>query len=203
MQQAVLKGQKPLTKRPGEYLEPVDFDALKEELQQKQQHKVTEEDVISYALYPKVYEQYIQTFEKFGDVSILDTPTFFFGMRDNETVEIEIDKGKILIITLKTITKPDENGMCTVFFDMNGQARRVRIKDENVQSSKRAKPKADKSNPTHIGAQMPGTVLQVDVSEGDEVEANQSLIITEAMKMETTVQAPFKGIVKKISCISE
>ncbi len=84
------------------------------------------------------------------------------------------------------------------FFDMNGQARRVRIKDENVQSSKRAKPKADKSNPTHIGAQMPGTVLQVDVSEGDEVEANQSLIITEAMKMETTVQAPFKGIVKKI-----
>lgn len=198
LQQAVLKGQKPLTKRPGEYLEPVDFDALKEELQQKQQHKVTEEDVISYALYPKVYEQYIQTFEKFGDVSILDTPTFFFGMRDNETVEIEIDKGKILIITLKTITKPDENGMCTVFFDMNGQARRVRIKDENVQSSKRAKPKADKSNPTHIGAQMPGTVLQVDVSEGDEVEANQSLIITEAMKMETTVQAPFKGIVKKI-----
>lgn len=85
-------------------------------MQQKQQNKVTEEDVISYALYPKVYEQYIQTFEKFGDVSILDTPTFFFGMRDNETVEIEIDKGKILIITLKTITKPDENGMCTVFF---------------------------------------------------------------------------------------
>ncbi|WP_341776282.1 pyruvate carboxylase [Staphylococcus hyicus] len=198
LQQAVLKGQKPLTKRPGEYLKPVDFDALKEELQQKQQHKVTDEDVISYALYPKVYEQYIQTYEKFGDVSILDTPTFFFGMRDNETVEIEIDKGKILIITLKTITQPDENGMCTVFFDMNGQARRVRIKDENVQSSKRAKPKADKTNPSHIGAQMPGTVLQVDVKEGDEIEANQSLIITEAMKMETTVQAPFKGTVKKI-----
>lgn len=198
LQQAVLKGQKSLTKRPGEYLEPVDFEALREELQQKQQDKVTDEDLISYALYPKVYEQYVQTYEKFGDVSILDTPTFFFGMRDNETVEIEIDKGKILIITLKTITKPDENGMCTVFFDMNGQARRVQIKDENVQASHLAKPKADKSNPTHIGAQMPGTVLQVNVSEGDAVEANQSLIITEAMKMETTIQAPFKGTVKKV-----
>lgn len=198
LQQAVLKGQKSLTKRPGEYLEPVDFEALREELQQKQQDKVTDEDLISYALYPKVYEQYVQTYEKFGDVSILDTPTFFFGMRDNETVEIEIDKGKILIITLKTITKPDENGMCTIFFDMNGQARRVQIKDENVQASHLAKPKADKSNPTHIGAQMPGTVLQVNVSEGDAVEANQSLIITEAMKMETTIQAPFKGTVKKV-----
>ena len=198
LQQAVLKGQKSLTKRPGEYLEPVDFEALREELQQKQQDKVTDEDLISYALYPKVYEQYVQTYEKFGDVSILDTPTFFFGMRDNETVEIEIDKGKILIITLKTITKPDENGMCTVFFDMNGQARRVQIKDENVQASHLAKPKADKSNPTHIGAQMPGTVLQVNVSEGDAVEANQSLIITEAMKMETTIQAPFRGTVKKV-----
>ncbi|WP_281182998.1 pyruvate carboxylase [Staphylococcus schleiferi] len=198
LQRVILKGQAPLTERPGEYLEPIDFDALREELQEKQQEKVTEQDLISYALYPKVYEQYVKTYEQFGNVAILDTPTFFFGMRDNEKIEIEIDKGKILIIQLKTITNPDENGVRTVFFDMNGQARRIQVKDENIQASHLAKPKADKADPTHIGAQMPGTIIEVKVAEGEQVEAGQSLIISEAMKMETTIQAPFKGTIKKI-----
>ncbi|MBF1993650.1 pyruvate carboxylase [Staphylococcus schleiferi] len=198
LQRVILKGQAPLTERPGEYLEPIDFDALREELQEKQQEKVTEQDLISYALYPKVYEQYVKTYEQFGNVAILDTPTFFFGMRDNEKIEIEIDKGKILIIQLKTITNPDENGVRTVFFDMNGQARRIQVKDENIQASHLAKPKADKADSTHIGAQMPGTIIEVKVAEGEQVEAGQSLIISEAMKMETTIQAPFKGTIKKI-----
>ncbi|MGX0563664.1 pyruvate carboxylase [Staphylococcus schleiferi] len=198
LQRVILKGQAPLTERPGEYLEPIDFDALREELQEKQQEKVTEQDLISYALYPKVYEQYVKTYEQFGNVAILDTPTFFFGMRDNEKIEIEIDKGKILIIQLKTITNPDENGVRTVFFDMNGQARSIQVKDENIQASHLAKPKADKADPTHIGAQMPGTIIEVKVAEGEQVEAGQSLIISEAMKMETTIQAPFKGTIKKI-----
>ncbi|MBT2813591.1 pyruvate carboxylase [Staphylococcus coagulans] len=198
LQRVILKGQAPLTERPGEYLEPIDFDALREELQEKQQEKVTEQDLISYALYPKVYEQYVKTYEQFGNVAILDTPTFFFGMRDNEKIEIEIDKGKILIIQLKTITNPDENGVRTVFFDMNGQARRIQVKDENIQASHLAKPKADKADLSHIGAQMPGTIIEVKVAEGEQVEAGQSLIISEAMKMETTIQAPFKGTIKKV-----
>ncbi len=198
LQRVILRGQAPLTERPGEYLEPIDFDALREELQEKQQEKVTEQDLISYALYPKVYEQYVKTYEQFGNVAILDTPTFFFGMRDNEKIEIEIDKGKILIIQLKTITNPDENGVRTVFFDMNGQARRIQVKDENIQASHLAKPKADKTDSSHIGAQMPGTIIEVKVAEGEQVEAGQSLIISEAMKMETTIQAPFKGTIKKV-----
>ncbi len=198
LQRVILKGQAPLTERPGEYLEPIDFDALREELQEKQQEKVTEQDLISYALYPKVYEQYVKTYEQFGNVAILDTPTFFFGMRDNEKIEIEIDKGKILIIQLKTITNPDENGVRTVFFDMNGQARRIQVKDENIQASHLAKPKADKTDSSHIGAQMPGTIIEVKVAEGEQVEAGQALIISEAMKMETTIQAPFKGTIKKV-----
>ncbi len=198
LQRVILKGQAPLTERPGEYLEPIDFDALREELQEKQQEKVTEQDLISYALYPKVYEQYVKTYEQFGNVAILDTPTFFFGMRDNEKIEIEIDKGKILIIQLKTITNPDENGVRTVFFDMNGQARRIQVKDENIQASHLAKPKADKADSSHIGAQMPGTIIEVKVAEGEQVETGQSLIISEAMKMETTIQAPFKGTIKKV-----
>ena len=94
LQEVILKGQQPLTERPGEYLEPVNFDEIREELADKQQGEVTEQDVISYVLYPKVYNQYIQTKEQYGDLSLLDTPTFLFGMRNGETVEIEIDTAK-------------------------------------------------------------------------------------------------------------
>lgn len=199
LQKVILKGQTALTDRPGEYLEPVDFEAVRKELEEKQEREVTEPDIISYVLYPKVYEQFISTREQFGNVSLLDTPTFFFGMRSNETVEIEIDTGKRLIITLKTITEPDEKGIRTIFYDMNGQARRIFIQDENVKASESVKPKADKLNPNHIGAQMPGSVTEVKISEGESVTSGQALLITEAMKMETTIQSPFDGVVKKVT----
>ncbi|PTG27419.1 pyruvate carboxylase [Staphylococcus capitis] len=202
LQEVILKGQQPLTERPGEYLEPVDFDEIREELAEKQQGEVTEQDVISYVLYPKVYNQYIQTKEQYGDLSLLDTPTFLFGMRNGETVEIEIDTGKRLIIKLETISEPDENGNRTIYYAMNGQARRIYIKDENVKTNANVKPKADKTNPSHIGAQMPGSVTEVKVTVGDEVKANQPLLITEAMKMETTIQAPFDGVIKQVTVVS-
>ncbi|MBK3719827.1 2-oxoglutarate carboxylase small subunit [Staphylococcus arlettae] len=199
LQKVILKGQQPLTDRPGEYLPSVDFEQVRQELEQLQLKDVTEQDIISYVLYPKVYEQYIQTREQFGNVSILDTPTFFFGMRHNETVEIGIDTGKRLIITLKAITEPDDKGVRTIFFDMNGQARRIYIQDENVKANASVKPKADKLNPNHIGAQMPGSVTEVKTKEGESVKSGQALLITEAMKMETTIQAPFEGVVRKIT----
>ncbi|MBW4837498.1 MAG: pyruvate carboxylase [Staphylococcaceae bacterium] len=202
LQEVILKGQQPLTERPGEYLEPVDFDEIREELAEKQEGEVTEQDVISYVLYPKVYNQYIQTKEQYGDLSLLDTPTFLFGMRNGETVEIEIDTGKRLIIKLETISEPDENGNRTIYYAMNGQARRIYIKDENVKTNANVKPKADKTNPSHIGAQMPGSVTEVKVAVGDEVKANQPLLITEAMKMETTIQAPFDGVIKQVTVVS-
>lgn len=202
LQEVILKGQQPLTERPGEYLEPVNFDEIREELADKQQGEVTEQDVISYVLYPKVYNQYIQTKEQYGDLSLLDTPTFLFGMRNGETVEIEIDTGKRLIIKLETISEPDENGNRTIYYAMNGQSRRIYIKDENVKTNANVKPKADKTNPSHIGAQMPGSVTEVKVATGDEVKANQPLLITEAMKMETTIQAPFDGVIKQVTVVS-
>ncbi|PTE74556.1 pyruvate carboxylase [Staphylococcus devriesei] len=199
LQEVILKGQRPLTERPGEYLESVDFDAIRQELVEKDYGEVTEQDVISYVLYPKVFDQYIQTKQQYGDLSLLDTPTFFFGMRNGETVEIEIDTGKRLIIKLETISEADENGNRTIYYVMNGQARRITIKDENVKTNANIKPKADKTNPSHIGAQMPGSVTEVKVAIGDEVKVNQPLLITEAMKMETTIQAPFNGTIKKVT----
>ncbi|MCI2925065.1 pyruvate carboxylase [Staphylococcus hominis] len=199
LQDIILKGQQPLTERPGEYLKPVDFDEIREQLQDKNYGEVTEQDIISYVLYPKVFDQFIQTRQQYGNLSLLDTPTFFFGMRNGETVEIEIENGKRLIIKLETISEADEKGNRTIYYVMNGQARRITIKDENIKTNANVKPKADKTNPNHIGAQMPGSVTEVKVSVGDEVKVNQPLLITEAMKMETTIQAPFNGVIKKIT----
>lgn len=202
LQDVILKGQQPLTERPGEYLEPVDFEAIRQELNEKEYGEVTEQDIISYVLYPKVFDQYIQTKQQYGNLSLLDTPTFFFGMRNGETVEIEIDTGKRLIIKLETISEPDEKGNRTLYYVMNGQARRINIKDENIKTNANVKPKADKTNPNHIGAQMPGSVTEVKVAVGDEVKMNQPLLITEAMKMETTIQAPFNGVIKKVTVVN-
>ena len=199
LQDIILKGQQPLTERPGEYLKPVDFDEIREQLQDKNYGEVTEQDIISYVLYPKVFDQFIQTRQQYGNLSLLDTPTFFFGMRNGETVEIEIENGKRLIIKLEIISEADENGNRTIYYVMNGQARRITIKDENIKTNANVKPKADKTNPNHIGAQMPGSVTEVKVSVGDEVKVNQPLLITEAMKMETTIQAPFNGVIKKVT----
>lgn len=199
LQDIILKGQQPLTERPGEYLKPVDFDEIREQLQDKNYGEVTEQDIISYVLYPKVFDQFIQTRQQYGNLSLLDTPTFFFGMRNGETVEIEIENGKRLIIKLETISEADEKGNRTIYYVMNGQARRITIKDENIKTNANVKPKADKTNPNHIGAQMPGSVTKVKVSVGDEVKVNQPLLITEAMKMETTIQAPFNGVIKKVT----
>lgn len=202
LQDVILKGQQPLTERPGEYLDPVNFDEIRQELEAKDYGEVTEQDVISYVLYPKVFDQFMQTKQQYGDLSLLDTPTFFFGMRNGETVEIEIDTGKRLIIKLETISEPDENGYRTIYYVMNGQARRISIKDENIKINTNLKPKADKSNPSHIGAQMPGSVTEVKVTVGEEVKVNQPLLITEAMKMETTIQAPFNGTIKQVTVVN-
>ena len=202
LQDVILKGQQPLTERPGEYLDPVNFDEIRQELEAKDYGEVTEQDVISYVLYPKVFDQFMQTKQQYGDLSLLDTPTFFFGMRNGETVEIEIDTGKRLIIKLETISEPDENGYRTIYYVMNGQARRISIKDENIKTNTNLKPKADKSNPNHIGAQMPGSVTEVKVTVGEEVKVNQPLLITEAMKMETTIQAPFNGTIKQVTVVN-
>ena len=202
LQDVILKGQQPLTERPGEYLDPVNFDEIRQELEAKDYGEVTEQDVISYVLYPKVFDQFMQTKQQYGDLSLLDTPTFFFGMRNGETVEIEIDTGKRLIIKLETISEPDENGYRTIYYVMNGQARRISIKDENIKTNTNLKPKVDKSNPSHIGAQMPGSVTEVKVTVGEEVKVNPPLLITEAMKMETTIQAPFNGTIKQVTVVN-
>lgn len=198
LQKVVLKDRQPITVRPGELLEPVDFNAVKELLFNKLERPVNSQEILAYTLYPKVFDEYCATEKNFGDVSVLDTPTFLYGMRLGEEIEVEIEVGKTLIIKLVSISKPDKEGNRIIYFELNGQPREITIQDMNMEVSSFSKLKAEPANESHIGATMPGTVLKVVVSTGDKVNRGQHLIITEAMKMETTVQAPFDGIVKAI-----
>ncbi|MBN8207335.1 pyruvate carboxylase [Bacillus sp. NTK071] len=198
LQQIILKGREPITTRPGELLEPVNFTDLKETLYHKLNRQVTSHDLISYALYPKVYLEYEDVRDMFGDVSVLDTPTFLYGMRLGEEVEVEIEQGKTLIVKLVSIGEPNLEGKRTLYFELNGQPREVVIKDENIKTAVASKPKADRTNANHIGATMPGTVIKVLVEKGERVNKGDHLMITEAMKMETTVQAPRSGVIEHI-----
>ncbi len=198
LQAVILKGKEPITVRPGELLEPVDFDALREELEKEIGRTPSNQDLLAYALYPKVFLDFVKTRDRFGDISHLDTPTFLFGMRLGEEIEVEIEKGKTLIVKFISMGEPLADGTRVVYFELNGQSRQVIIKDEGIKSSVVTKIKADPKNANQIGATMPGTVIKVVVEKGDQVKQGDHLIITEAMKMETTVQAPFSGTVQDI-----
>lgn len=198
LQRIILKGKEPITVRPGELLDPVDFVEIRNTLFKTLNRQVTSFDVISYALYPKVFMDYQKFYEEYGDMSVLDTPTFFFGMNLGEEIEVEIEKGKTLFVRLISISQPEPDGTRTVYFELNGQPRQINIKDENVQSSVATRAKVDKGNEKQIGATMPGTVLEVNCSKGDHVDKGDNLLTTEAMKMETTIQAPFRGVIKEI-----
>ncbi|MEH7220202.1 pyruvate carboxylase, partial [Bacillus toyonensis] len=198
LQKIILKGKEPLTVRPGELLEPVDFDALKEELFHKLGREVTIFDVVAYALYPKVFMDYEKVAEMYGNVSVLDTPTFFYGMRLGEEIDVEIEQGKTLMVKLVSIGEPQPDGNRILYLEFNGQPREIVVKDESVKATVAQRVKGNRENPNHISATMPGTVIKVVVKEGDEVKKGDSMAITEAMKMETTVQAPFNGKVKKV-----
>ena len=198
LQRVILKDKKPITVRPGELLENVDFIKLKEKLTEEIGTEPTDFDVIAYALYPKVFVDYTKKVDQFGDISVLDTPTFFYGLRLGEEIEVEIERGKTLIVKLVAIGQPQADGTRVIYFELNGQPREIVVKDESIKVTVAAKIKADPTNETHLAASMPGTVVKVLVEKGEKVDRGDHLIITEAMKMETTVQAPFSGIVKDI-----
>lgn len=195
----ILKGEVASTDRPGEHLPPIDFEATRQELIAKLgDEDVDDQDVLSYIMYPEVFVDYRHKLERYSDVSIIPTPSFFYGMRIGETVNVEIQKGKVLYIRLIQIGELDETGQRIVFFELNGQSREIIVRDANAQTTAAVRRKADHGNTNHIAATMPGTILDVQVQQGDEIEEGQLLLVSEAMKMETTLKAPRKAVVKEL-----
>ncbi|SFB18395.1 pyruvate carboxylase [Lentibacillus halodurans] len=198
LQRIILKGKESINVRPGELLNPIDFTQMRDSLFKSLDRQITDFDLISYALYPKVFMDHHKFHESYGDISVLDTLTFFYGMRLDEEIEVEIEQGKTLFVKLMSISEPRSDGTRVVYFELNGQARQVVVKDESVKSTIETRPKADQNNEKQIGATMPGTVVKVICNKGDAVQKGDHLLINEAMKMETTVQAPFTGVIKDV-----
>ena len=203
LQKIVLKDIEPLTDRPGKSLPPVDFESIKKHLVEKYNYGDKSEEVmnqkaISYALYPKVYEDYCEHFQMYNDVTRLESHVYFYGLRKGEETYLNIGEGKQLLIKYLEEGEADENGVRTLTFQVNGMLRTVKIQDKNLEIKADRKLKADKTNPQHLGSSIPGTVGKVLVKEGDAVTENMPLLTVEAMKMETTVVSKITGTVDKI-----
>ncbi len=203
LQKIVLKGEEPITCRPGELLPPEDFEKIKANLKEKYKFEPTDKDAVSYALYPDVFEGFIKYVQEYGDLSRMGSDVFFHGLYEGETSEIEIAEGKTLIVQLLEIGKLDNQGNRTLIFEVNGNRREIKIKDkvssERIGSFEEEITMADPSDKLEIGASIPGTILKVLVKEGESVKEGQSLIVIEAMKMETNVVASADGVVETVA----
>ena len=198
VQKAILKGRPAITDRAGEHLEPHDFDAAKTRLQKRLGREPTEKALLSDALYPDVFEDYLKHNDTFGDPSILPTPSFLYGLQVGEEVSVDIELGKTLIVKLVAIGGSTADGRRMVYFELNGQPREVVVRDLSVAISEEVAPMVDPADPLDVGASMPGKVLRILCKVGDAVEPGDGLLVLEAMKMETSVTAPSAGIVERI-----
>ncbi len=198
VQSRILRGQQPLTGRPGEQLAPADFPAVTAELSQTLGREPSQQEVLSYLIYPKVFTDFIAHQQKYADVSALPTDVFFYGLEPGQEVAVDIESGKTLIIKYLTVGDPHPDGRRTVFFDLNGQPRSINVRDTSLEPDEKSRPKADKSNPLEVGAPMPGLVVTVSVKLGDQVKAGAKLMTLEAMKMETTLYAERAGKVAEM-----
>ena len=199
IQKVVLKGKEPITCRPGELLEPEDFEAIRKKLQEELGLEGTDREVISYAIYPKVFEDYVKSIKKDGNFRYMGSDIFFHSLAEGETCEVKLEEGKILIVKLQEVRPVDSEGMREAIFEVNGNRRIIKIKDKTVTvNSSNSVLYADENNPMEIGANIPGNIIKVLVKEGETVEANQPIAVIEAMKMETNILAAAAGTVERI-----
>lgn len=196
LQKMVLKDEQPFTERPNAHLAPIDFEKEFKAFQAEFDEFCTELDFISYKLYPKVFAQYFEHYQKYNGVQHLPTLPFFYGLKQNEETLVEIDNGKNILIRYISSSAPNEDGVRKVTFELNGQRRSVDIVDNTIETEKVVHRKAISEQ--EIGAPLQGSLSQILVKEGDEVTPNTPLFIIEAMKMESTITAPVAGTVKQI-----
>ena len=194
----VMRDRPQVTGRPGESLPPADFEQAAEKVRPMLGRDPTRRDVLSYILYPKVFEEFAAHQRAYADTSVLPTPIFFYGQDSGEEIAVEIERGKTLIIKFLTVSEPHADGTRTVFYELNGQPRDVSVLDRKLESTAARRVKADSANPKHVGSAMPGMVVTVAVKPGDPVSRGQKLFTLEAMKMETTIASEHEGKVAEV-----
>ncbi len=198
LQKKVLGGKAPLTVRPGELLPPADLPAERKRAETKIGRAITEFELASHLMYPKVFADYAADRSAYGDVSALPTAVFFYGMESGQEINIDLERGKTLIVRYVTTSDPHEDGTRTVFFELNGQPRPIRVADRSQVAKRPPRRQAEPENAGHVGAPMPGTIVTVPVHAGQALQRGDALLTLEAMKMETTVRAERDGVIKEV-----
>jgi pyruvate carboxylase len=160
--------------------------------------EISDQEFASYLMYPKVFLEYLQDRLRFGNVSVLPTGIFFYGMQPGAEISVDIERGKTLIVCFIAVSEGHEDGTRTVFFELNGQPRSVKIRDRSQSVLQPPRRKADPSNANQVGAPMPGTVATVAVTTGMQVARGEVLVTIEAMKMETSVRAERDAIIAEV-----
>lgn len=193
MQAVILRGGKARPGRPGEHLPPVDLAATRATVEKKTGHKCSQTDLMSYLMYPDVFLKFDKARTSYGDVEVLPTPQFFYGLEKETEILVELEAGKSLVVKLLTISEAHPDGTRTVFFELNGQPREVKIRDQKLKAAVNARAKADPAKVGQVGAPIPGAVTSIAVELNQTVAKGDRLLVMEAMKMQSTIYAPVDG----------
>jgi pyruvate carboxylase len=177
---------------------PLDLEKIRTELADKLKRPATDDDLYSHLMYPQVFADFVKHQHAYGDVSVLPTPAFYYGLAVGEEISVAIEEGKILIIRLISVGAPDKDGRRPVSYELNGIGREAYITDKSVAPKARARPRADLADEKQIAAPIPGLIAALAVSVGTKVAKGDKLLMMEAMKMQNTVYAPCDGVVAEL-----
>ena len=198
LQKKVLKGETPITARPGSLLPAADLEAMRAAAEKAVGRGIDEREIASYLMYPKVFTEFANAARKYGPVEALPTPVYFYGMAVGDEIAIDIERGKTLVLRLQAIGETDDEGQVRVFFELNGQPRIVKVPNRAAVAKLPTRRKAEEDNDSHVAAPMPGLIATVAVQPGQKIKAGDVLLSIEAMKMETALHAPRDGTVQEV-----
>ena len=199
-QNKVLKGEEPLKERAGATIPAVDLEATRKELEETLSKEISQQELASYNMYPKVFTDFTAAQEEYGPTSVLPTTVYFYGLKVGDELLIDIEKGKTLVVRCVAIGETNDKGLVRVFFELNGQPRSIQVPDRihGASGANLARPKADLEDKMQVGAPMPGVISTVNVSSGQQITAGELLLSIEAMKMETAIYAESSGVVSEL-----
>jgi len=198
VQKVILGKQKPMKGRPGAKAAKIDLSREKKSLVKKIGKGCTDDDLFCSIMYPQVFADFQDFKKKYGDVSVLPTLSYFHGLEPGEEISITIEEGKTLFIKLLHVGDPDEKGIRSITFELNGKARTTLVQDKSVKGDAKAREKADPANEKHVGAPIPAIISSIATSVGKSISKGDKIAVLEAMKMQTTIYAPCDGMVDEI-----
>ena len=198
VQKVILGKQKPMRGRPGASAPKIDLKKEKNALVKKFGKHCTEDDLFCSVMYPQVYSEFQNFKKKYGDVSVLPTLAYFHGLEPGEEISITIEEGKTLFIKLLHVGEPDEKGIRSITFELNGKARTTLVQDKSIKGDAKAREKADPANDKHVGAPIPAIISSIATSVGKTVAKGDKIAVLEAMKMQTTIYASADGTIDQV-----